>query len=401
MEADQAAELVESGGLDLLDGDLYADDPEPAYSALRTHRPVYWDATNELWGVSRHRDIVAIEKDPATWSNAGGYRPNIPADPSMIGVDDPLHAERRRLVARRFTPRAVTDHEPLVRDTVTSLVDAVADHGRADVVTDLAAPLPAKMIGHLLGFPDDDWPKLVHWSTSTILLGGGPRYATDEGIMSAAEFGTAALAVASERRGCPMDDLMSVWTQAEVEGRALTDDDLASDALLLLDGGAETTRTVITNGFDTFIAHPEQREMLRREPDRIPNAVEELIRWTTPVLNMCRVATRDTEIDGTPISAGQQVVLMYGSANRDESVFDDPQRFDVARDPNPHIAFGFGTHFCLGAALARLELRIMFEELTQRLDDWSWADDLGPRRTPNAFVRGIEEFPVAFTATGA
>ncbi len=238
--------------------------PSPSYAHLRTHRPVYWDAVNELWGISRHRDIVAIEKDPATWSNAGGYRPNIPADPSMIGVDDPLHAERRRLVARRFTPRAVTGHEQMVRATVTALIDAVADRGDAEVVAELASPLPAKMIGRLLGFPDDDWPKLVHWSTSTILLGGGPRYATDEGIMSAADFGMAALDVANERRGCPMDDLMSVWTQAEVEGRPLGDDDLASDALLLLDGGAETTRTVITNGFDTLIAHPEQRRLLRR-----------------------------------------------------------------------------------------------------------------------------------------
>jgi cytochrome P450 family 142 subfamily A polypeptide 1 len=194
-----------------------------------------------------------------------------------------------------------------------------------------------------------------------------------------------------------MDDLMSVWTTAEVDGRALTDEDLASDALLLLDGGAETTRTVIANGFDTFIRHPDQRALLRDSPARIPVAVEELIRWTTPVLNMCRVATRDTEVAGTPIALGQQVVLMYGSANRDESVFEDPQRFDVTRDPNPHIAFGFGTHFCLGAALARLELRVMFEELIARLDDWDWADDVGARRTPNAFVRGIESLPVTFS----
>jgi cytochrome P450 family 142 subfamily A polypeptide 1 len=196
-----------------------------------------------------------------------------------------------------------------------------------------------------------------------------------------------------------LDELLSVWTQAEVAGGALSDDDLASDALLLLDGGAETTRTVITNGFDTLIAHPEQRALLRDEPALVSTAVEELIRWTTPVLNMCRVATRDAEIDGTAIKAGQQVVLMYGSANRDESVFEGPQRFDITRDPNPHIAFGFGTHFCLGASLARLELRIMFEELTRRLDDWERADDLGPRRTPNAFVRGIEAFPVTYRAS--
>jgi cholest-4-en-3-one 26-monooxygenase len=398
VDADQAVELIEAGELDLLDGDLYAGDPEPAYAYLRAHRPVYWDEVNQLWGVSRHRDIVAIEKDPLTWSNAGGYRPNIPADPSMIGVDDPLHAARRRIVSRRFTPRAVTGHEELVRAIVRELVDRVATRGAAEVVGELASPLPAKMIGHLLGFPDDWWPRLVHWSTSTILLGGGPRYATDEGILSAAEFGHAALALAGERRGCPLDDLMSIWTHAELEGRALTDDDLASDALLLLDGGAETTRTVIANGFDTLIRHPEQRSLLRDDSARMPAAVEELIRWTTPVLNMCRVATRDTGVAGARIARGQQVVLMYGSANRDETVFADPHRFDVTRDPNPHIAFGFGTHFCLGAALARLELRIMFEELVARLDDWAWADDVGARRTPNAFVRGIESLPVTFSS---
>jgi cytochrome P450 family 142 subfamily A polypeptide 1 len=398
VETDQISALVGAGELDLLDGDLYAGDPEPVYAFLRAERPVYWDATNELFGVSRYHDIVAIEKDAATWCNTGGYRPNIPADPSIIGLDDPLHTERRRLVARRFTPRSVTHHEGPVRSVAAGLVEAVAADGHAEVVSQLAAPLPARMIGHLLGFADERWPELVHWSATTIAMGGGPRYATDEGIMAAVEFGQAAIELGNERRGCPVDDLMSVWSSAEVDGSPLSDDDLASDALLLLDGGAETTRTVIANGIDTFIAHPEQRELLRREPERMPIAVEELIRWTTPVLNMCRVATRDTEVEGVEIKAGQQVVLMYSSANRDESVFDEPQRFDVTRDPNPHISFGFGTHFCLGAALARLELRIMFEELIARLDNWAWADDIGPRRLPNAFVRGITEFPVTFSA---
>ena len=398
MDSDQISTLVETGGLDLLDGDLYAGDPEPVYAFLRAERPVYWDATNELWGVSRYHDIVTIEKDAATWCNSGGYRPNIPADPSIIGLDDPLHTERRRLVTRRFTPRAVTHHEDLVRSVAAGLVDAVASDGHAEVVSQLAAPLPARMIGHLLGFPDDRWPELVHFSATTIAMGGGPRYATDEGIMAAVEYGQAAVEIANERRGCPVDDLLSVWTQAEVGGCPLSDDDIASDALLLLDGGAETTRTVIANGIDALIAHPEQRAQLRREPARIAIAVEELIRWTTPVLNMCRVATRDTEVAGVEVLAGQQVVLMYGSANRDESVFTEPQRFDVTRDPNPHISFGFGTHFCLGASLARLELRIMFEELISKLDDWAWADKVGPRRLPNAFVRGITEFPMTFSA---
>ena len=398
MGADQAAELVESGALDLLDGDLYAGDPELVYTYLRSKRPVYWDATNELFGVSRYRDIVAIEKDAATWVNSGGYRPNIAADASIIGLDDPVHTERRRLVSRRFTPRAVISHAELVRTQVDSLIDAVAAKGMAEVVAELAAPLPARMIGHLLGFPPEATDDLVRWSSTTIALGGGPRYFTDEGILAAAEFGGAALDVAAERRGCPADDLMSVWTQAEVGGCPLSDADLASDALLLLDGGAETTRTVITNGIDAFIHHPDQRELLRREPGRVTVAVEELIRWTTPILNMCRVAARDTSIGDVDVKEGQQIVLMYSAANRDEDVFEDPQRFDVTRNPNPHIAFGFGTHFCLGTSLARLELRIMFEQLVTRLDDWAYADDIGPRRLPNAFVRGITEFPITFSA---
>ncbi|HEU5301558.1 MAG TPA: cytochrome P450 [Acidimicrobiia bacterium] len=398
MDTDQAGDLVESGALDLLDGDLYAGDPEPVYAYLRSHRPVYWDATNELFGVSRYHDIVEIEKDAATWVNSGGYRPNIEADASLIGLDDPVHTERRRLVSRRFTPRAVTSHADLVRAQVDDLIDGVASKGSAEVIAELAAPLPARMIGHLLGFPPDATDDLVRWSSTTIALGGGPRYLTDEGILAAAEYGEAALGLAAERRGCPADDLMSVWTQAEVSGCPLSDDDLASDALLLLDGGAETTRTVIANGIDAFIANPDQRELLRREPERVTVAVEELIRWTTPVLNMCRVASKDTAIDDVEVKKGQQVVLMYSSANRDEDVFEDPQRFDVTRNPNPHISFGFGTHFCLGTSLARLELRIMFEQLVSRLDDWAYADDIGPRRLPNAFVRGITEFPITFTA---
>jgi cytochrome P450 family 142 subfamily A polypeptide 1 len=358
-----------AGTLDLLAGDLYAGDPEPVYAHLRTEHPVYRDDVNALWGITRYHDIVEIEKDPATWCNTGGYRPNIPADPSIIGLDDPAHKQRRMLVARRFTPRAVTGHEELVRTVVTELIDAVAERADAEVVRDLAAPLPAKMIGHLLGFPDDAWPDLAYWSESTIVLGGGPRYFDEEGVASAMNFAGASVGIADERRGCPVDD------------------------------GAETTRTVIATGIDTLIRHPDQLELLRREPDRIPIAVEELIRWTTPVLNMCRVATRDTEIGGVKIAEGDQVLLMYGAANRDEDVFEQPQRFDVTRDPNPHIAFGFGTHFCLGAALARLEIKVMFEELTRRFDSWSFTDDIGARRLPNAFVRGITELPVTFAAS--
>ncbi|HUR01149.1 MAG TPA: cytochrome P450 [Nonomuraea sp.] len=382
---------------DLLDGALYAGDPASVYAWLRAHSPVHYDAANGLWGISRHADITAIERDPGLWTSTGGYRPQLPSDPSMIGMDDPEHAEHRRLVYRRFTPRHVHErYAGRVREVVTELIDQALETGTVDAVPDLAAPLPARMIGWLLGFPDADWPRLKHWSETTIVAGGGLRYVTHEAAVAAGEFGEAVLALAAERRACPADDLVTLWS-----GRAAYDDDhLANEALLLLDGGAETTRTVIATAIDALIRHPDQWRLLREEPDRIENAVEEFIRWTTPILNMCRSATRDTDLHGQRIGRGQQVLLMYGSANRDEAVFDRPDVFDVTRKPGGHIAFGLGTHFCLGAALARLELQIFFEEWIDRVGSAAWADDTGPRILPNAFVRGVTSFPVVLSPRG-
>lgn len=386
---------AQEGSLDLLDGSLYAGDPDSVYAWLRENRPAYRDEANDLWGISRYADIVAIEKDPVLWTSTGGYRPGLPSDASMIGMDDPAHAARRRLVSRRFTPRAVTGEGERVRLIVTELLDAVADAGgKADAVADIAAPLPARVIGHLLGFDGERWEDLKSWSERTIVAGGGPRYVTDDATLAAVEFAGEAVALAETRRACPAHDVISVWAGAELDGEPMSLDDLASEALLLLDGGAETTRTVIANTIDALIRHPDQCEKLRSDPSLMACAVEEFIRWTTPILNMCRTATRDTEVAGEQIRAGQQVLLMYSSANRDESVFDCPEVFDVTRDPNPHIAFGFGSHFCLGAALARLEIKTMFEELLRRFEDFAWADEIGPRRLPNAFVRGITELPV-------
>lgn len=388
--------------LDLLDGALYAGDPEPTYAWLRANAPVYWDATNRLWGVSRYADIVAVEKDPVTFTSSQGFRPNIPGDTSMIGLDDPLHTTRRRLVSRRFTPRAAGGYESDVRRVVTELIDAVADRGECEVVHDLAAPLPAMMIGWLLGFDDDEWPKLKHWSETTIPAGGGPRYLNDEVLLAAAEFHAAASQLAVLKRGRPGNDCMTVWTTAEVDGAPLTDDDIVSEALLLLDGGAETTRNVIAAGIFLLSRHPDQRQLLIDDPSRIPTAVEELIRYVTPILNMRRTATRDVELHGQLIREGDEVLLMYSSGNRDEAVFDDPQRFDVTRSPNNHIAFGFGTHFCLGASLARLELRVFFEELLRRLPDVSPAPGItSPEIVPGAFVRGIRALPAVFTPESA
>ena len=222
------------------------------------------------------------------------------------------------------------------------------------------------MIGDLLGFPHEMWPKLMEWSERTIVGGGGPAAATDDVVNAAVEFYTACSELYEEKRACPVDDIMSIWTKATIADEPLAVGSVMSDCLLLLDGGAETTRTVIGRTLLDLAAHPDQWQLLRDGAD-LTVATEEFIRWVTPIVNMCRVANRDYDLHGTTIRKGQQVVLMYPSANRDPAHFDDPERFDVTRQPNHHIAFGFGTHFCLGAALARLEIRVFFEELVRRV----------------------------------
>ena len=393
--ASPLAERAPAGAIDLLDGDLYAGDPDPTYAWLRRQAPVYRDEVNSLWGVSRYDDIVAIEKDPATFCSSEGYRPNLPADDSMIGNDDPRHNERRRLVARRFTPKAVAAHEDAVRDLARGLVDAVIDRGHCEVVEELAAPLPAMVIGRLLGFDHDQWTRVKYWSETTILAGGGPRYYADKVTEAFEDYCEHAARLIDARRAAPADDVVSLWTEAEANG-VLSPDQVLSEGLLLVDGGAETTRTVITGAVLALIEHPEQYRRLLDDPSMLPVAVEEFIRWVTPILNMRRTAIRDTYVAGTTMKAGDEVLLMYPSANRDESVFEASHVFDVGRDPNPHIAFGFGTHFCLGAALARLEIRVMFEELLPRLRNLRLATGTTPERIPNAFVRGFRSLHVEF-----
>jgi len=391
---------MERLAIDLLAPELYGGDPYPTYAWMRANEPIYWDEVNELWGISRYDDIVEIEKRKDVFINSdqekGGYRPNLPADNAIIGLDDPLHMKRRNMVSRRFTPRAANAWEDDIRDKVTKLLDAVRDNGgSAEVVNEMAAPLPAMMIGKLLGFEEEDWPKLKHWSETTIALGGGPRYFNDEGMISAMEFAGAAAELFEAKKSCPADDIFSFYTTAEVDGCPFDPNDAIADALLLLDGGAETTRTVIAWTILNLISNPAEMMKLRNGAD-LTVAVEEMIRYVTPIHNMCRVAKVDAEVNGVTIPKGNQVVLMYSSANRDEKYFDRPEEFLVDRTPNNHIAFGFGTHFCLGASLARLEIRVFFEELLRRTSGWKLTPGTAPVEMANAFVRGIESAHVDF-----
>jgi Cytochrome P450 len=404
---------IDARRLNLLDGSFYAGDPWPVYRWLRDEHPVYRDEVNRLWGISRYRDVVEIEKHPSRYASAGGSRPRVDPQSSMIDSDDPVHQSRRRLVARRFTPRAVKQAEADVRRVVTTLVDRVAPRGECEVVRDLAAPLPAAVIAQKLGFPPDLWDKCAEWSEFTMHDGGqypsdglAPQ-ATARTIDAVLEFAVETMNLVVARRAEPRDDLISVWANEELDWpdgsrRRMTDDELVSEALLVLDGGAETTRAVIGSVCVDLIRHPDQRALLVDDPSILATTgVEEFIRWVSPLLNMARTATEDHELHGVEITAGDEVLLMYASANRDDRVFSDPERFDVTRTPNLHVAFGFGTHFCLGASLARLEIRVMFEELLRRVPDMRLAPGAEPRIVPAAFSRAYDAVPVEFTPSRA
>jgi cytochrome P450 family 142 subfamily A polypeptide 1 len=361
------------------------------FTWARREAPVYRDA-NDYWIVTRHADVVDVERRSDVFSSRGSYRANLAMEESnTIALDDPEHLAQRRLVTRRFTPRAVQAHEDFLRSRVDELVDAVADRGRLEVVQDLAAQLPSRVTAALLGFPEARWEDLKSWSER--LMRTDAVRIDDEairGVMSAiTEFNAELQQIAEERRGCPANDLISVWAGAGMN--PLT---LMHETGLYIAGGAETTRTVIARGLAVLAAHPDQWEAAAADPALLPGLVEEIIRWVTPLNNMFRRVVRDDAIGDQPVRAGDRVMLAYPSANRDEAVFEDPFRFDIRRDPNHHLAFGQGTHFCVGANLARLELSVLFGALTER---WTNLRVLiPPDIEPNIFAGAVRRFDLAF-----
>jgi cytochrome P450 family 142 subfamily A polypeptide 1 len=325
-------------------------------------------------------------------------RPDAPAVPSMINFDGDYHKRRRNLVNRGFTPRRVADHEPKIRDICVALIEGAKQKGRVDFVRDVAAPLPMIVIGDMLGVREEDRDTLLRWSDDLItgLSLSAPPEAIQATAQAAAEYAVYSAQVVADRRAKPpADDLMSILVHAEVAGDRLDDEALLHESLLILVGGDETTRHVITGGMYQLLQHPEQRRRLVADPTAIPMAVEEMLRWVTPIQNMSRTLTRDVELRGQRLREGQKLLLLYPSGNRDEEVFGDPFTFRVDRSPNDHLAFGgYGAHFCLGSALARLELRVMFEELLARMPDLELAaEEPVPYRNSN-FITGIEEMPV-------
>jgi cholest-4-en-3-one 26-monooxygenase len=385
-------------------------DPHPHFRWLREHAPVYWDETADggLWGIARYDDIMEVSRQPELFCSSKSSRPERDSwIPSMINLDDPQHKRRRNLVNRGFTPRRVEAHEPMLRKLTNELIDAVSPRGECDFVTDIAQWIPMAVIGDMLGMPRENHAELLRWSDE--LLGGGEVAAIkDEGARRARQgavmldYVSFARSVLVDRRANPREDLMSILVHAEIEGDRLSDEEILQESLLILIGGDETTRHVMTGGLLELIRNPAQKKKLASDPRRhILTAVEEMLRWVSPIQNMNRTVTRDTVLRGQKLREGDRLLLLYPSGNRDASEFPEPDRFDVAREPNRHVAFGgFGTHHCLGATLARLELRVLFEELLRRLPDIELATSEPLPIRPSNFIVGLEKMPVRF-APGA
>ncbi|MYS83253.1 cytochrome P450 [Embleya scabrispora] len=380
----------------LLDRDWYAGDPFADYAWLREHAPVYHSERAGVWGLSRHADLAWAERNPELFSSAKGSRPIGYPQPSMIDSDDPTHYRRRKLVSKGFTPRQIAAMEEHVRDIVTSLIDAMLAGGRgADLVRQFSAPLPMTLIGELLGVGAEHRDQLQHWADVMVMLSDGGELSHKAGE-AFTEYVAYTTQVIEDRRKTPSDDLIGILVGAEIDGEKLSFDELIGESLLLLVGGNETTRNVISGGIAALLANPEQLARLREDPALIPSAVEESLRWVSPVVNMARHTTRDVELHGTVIPADSTVMMLYGAANRDAEVFAEPERFDAFRTPNPHIAFGTGPHFCLGSSLARLEIRVAFEELLRRLPDLRLAPGAELAHGPSSFIRGLIALPVEF-----
>jgi cholest-4-en-3-one 26-monooxygenase len=390
-----------TGALDtsIVSGDFWGGRPHEHLAWLRANDPVHWDEVGGVWGITTYADVKAVSADPATFSSAGGIRPDSGPTPMMIDMDDPDHLRRRKLVNRGFTPRRVRDLEPRITAVVDGLIDRFCESGTCDFVTDFAAWLPLVMIGDALGVAPEDHPTLLRWSDDLMKGQGASDDEAVMGMLAAFEGYTGYIGpVIEDRRRCPRGDLMSVLVEAEVDGDRLSDDELTFESLLILIGGDETTRHVITGGLYQLLADRSRWSRLVSDRSLVPAAVEESLRWVSPIKNMARTAARDVEFRGQAIREGQKLLLLYPSANRDETVFPDAGEFVLDRTPNEHVAFGFGPHFCLGASLARLEVRVAFERLLDRLPDLSLVTEAEPAARPANFVSGYESLPVAFSA---
>ncbi len=387
--------------INLLDPEFYVD-PWSAYEWLRDEAPVHWDPVQRLWGISRYADVMAIEKNGALYSSFPGSRPHVDqrADESMINLDEPEHQRQRKIVAPLFSPRGVREHEAHIRSIVTEILDEVTPLGECEAIDAIASRLPAMMIGDLLGYPREMWPLVRRWSGEVMYLAGltdpeGPPHVIHPDLVPVMqEFTQLTTELIERRRVEPANDLVSKWAVDQ----GWSTKKVLEETLLVLDGGAETTRTVIGSMIRELALQPKQRQLLIDHPELLGGpAVDEFIRWVSPVLNMSRTVTHAHELEGQELKEGDELLLLYPSANRDPRAFDDPDVLDVTRSNNRHVAFGFGTHFCLGAHLARLEIKVMFEELFSRMPDWQLVDPEEPQILAATFARAYDKIRISFT----
>jgi cytochrome P450 len=384
-----------------------------AFAILRAERPVSWHEEFEypgvpkgpgFWAITRWDDVWTVSRTPELFiSGQGTNLTDLPIElleffGSMINMDAPRHTKLRLLVNKGFTPRMVGRVEEMVRERARKIVDTVAPRGECDFVADIAAALPLQIICEMMGIPSSDYRRIFEL-TNTILGVGDPEYAsTIEELMAAGmELFQYAQNLGAQRLAAPADDITSALMHAEVDAQRLTEQEFGSFFILLVAAGNETTRNAISHGMRALTDWPDERRKWQADFERYKtSAVEEIVRWATPVMHFRRTATRDTVLSGQEIKAGEKVVMWYNAANRDERKFPDPYRFDIARDPNEHLGYGGGgPHFCLGANLARREIAVMFEELFRRLPDIEISGE--PDMLLSAFIHGIKRMPCRFT----
>lgn len=383
--------------IDLLSGDMYGEVARRAYAWMRREAPVYFDKRNGLWGVATYDGVFAASRDSATFSSAGGSRPKVGPMPWMIDMDGADHIKRRKIVSKAFTPARVRASAPRIERLCDDLIDQVCERGECDLVRDLAAPLPMIVIGDMLGVVPEDRDQLLSWSDDLIgSLDPAPER-LDAAAAAFLAFDAYARRTIAARRQQPTEDLVSVLTHAEVDGDRLTDDEIVFESMLILLGGDETTRHVISGGVEQLLLNPGQHRRLDDDPAMLASAIEEMLRWVSPIKIMARTVTRDVELLGTTLRRGDQVALLYESANFDDAHFEDPMTFDIGRSPNEHLAFGTGSHFCLGASLARVEVQAMVGRMLRRLPGLELAsNDPLPK-----FLGALRELPVRFTPSAA
>jgi len=401
---------MDTAQIDLYSPDTYARGmPFEQFAWLREHHPVYWHAHPDgggFWLISRHADVLAVSRDHKTYSSERGFvmvddlAPEVlaQAQGQLLGMDPPRHGPIRRAVIERFTSKMLEQLEPKVRAITREILAAARERPECEFVYDVAGMLPTSVIGSMLGVPREMWMQVREWSDKMTSASDPDIGCTPEQQQQASlEMGMYGYSLAEERRQQGGgDDLIALLVNVEIDGHTVSAADFASLFIQITVAGNETTRALISTGMHELIARPELYRELEQHPDRLPQAIEEMLRWSTPLHYFRRTATHEVQLHGKTIRENDRVVLLYSSANFDDSVFSDPLRFDIRRAPNPHLAFGHGIHLCLGANLARLEARVFFEEFFRNFSGIE--ETAEPRRIRSNLVNGYKHMPVRLVA---